>query len=38
MKLSGWHFVGVLIVGYLIGYYFRGIGNATVAKVIPIAA
>lgn len=29
-----WHMVVLLLVGYLIGYYFRGLGDATVAKVV----
>jgi hypothetical protein len=33
--LKGWHLVAVLFAGYLIGYYFRALGNATVAKLVP---
>ena len=36
MQYKGWHLFLVLAVGYLIGYYWRSLGNATVAKVIPI--
>lgn len=29
-----WHHWSVaLIIGYLLGYYFRGVGNATVGKL-----
>lgn len=31
--MSKWHFVWVLVLGYIIGYYFRGVGNATVGKL-----
>lgn len=34
MDLKGWHLFVVLGIGYLIGYYFRGLGNATVAKIV----
>ena len=37
MKITGWHCLLVLVLGYLIGYYWRGLGNATVARVIPIS-
>ena len=31
---NGWyHFIWVVILGYLIGYYWRGLGNATVGKL-----
>ena len=36
MQLRGWHLWAVLIIGYLLGYYWRTLGNATVAKVVPI--
>jgi len=29
------HWVFALIIGYLIGYYFRGIGNATAGRLVP---
>jgi len=29
------HWVLALVIGYLIGYYFRGVGNMTVAKLYP---
>lgn len=32
-----WHLVLVLVVGYLVGYYFRGLGNATIGKVYQAA-
>jgi hypothetical protein len=35
MKFPAWHFLWILALGYLIGYYFRGLGNATVAKLYP---
>jgi hypothetical protein len=35
MSLKGWHLIAVLVVGYLAGYYFRQLGNATVAKLMP---
>lgn len=36
--MKPWHMVLVLILGYMAGYYFRGIGNATVGKVYQAAA
>jgi len=30
-----WHFIWILILGYLLGYYFRSFGNMTVAKLYP---
>lgn len=27
------HWAFALIIGYLLGYYFRGLGDATVGKV-----
>lgn len=35
MNLKGWHMLLVLLVGYAAGYYFRGLGNATLAKIVP---
>jgi hypothetical protein len=35
MKPNWLHCVLVLLLGYLIGYYWRGLGNATVAKLMP---
>jgi hypothetical protein len=33
---NGWyHCIWVLVLGYIIGYYFRGLGNATVGKLYP---
>ena len=29
------HWIWVIIVGYLLGYYFRGLGNMTVGKLYP---
>lgn len=29
-----WHLIWILAIGYLIGYYFRGIGNMTVGKLV----
>ena len=29
------HFVWIVALGYLIGYYFRGVGNMTVGKLYP---
>lgn len=37
MKWS-WHVIWILAVGYLLGYYFRQLGNATVAKVVPASS
>ena len=33
-----WHMVVLLVLGYLVGYYFRGLGNATIGKVYQAAA
>lgn len=36
MKLQTWHhWVFAIVIGYLIGYYWRGLGDATVAKIMP---
>lgn len=36
MLKDGWyHCIWILILGYLIGYYWRGLGNMTVAKIVP---
>lgn len=29
------HWAMAIIIGYLLGYYFRGIGTATVGRFIP---
>jgi len=34
-SLKGWHLILVLLIGYTLGYYFRGLGNATLAKIKP---
>lgn len=31
----GWYWITAVIIGYLIGYYWRGLGNATVGKLMP---
>jgi hypothetical protein len=33
MKTYYWHVLWIVAIGYLLGYYFRGLGNATVAKL-----
>jgi hypothetical protein len=34
--LKTWHhWVLAVIVGYIIGYYFRGVGNMTLGKLMP---
>ena len=38
MNTRWWHIVGILVIGYLVGYYFPMLGQATVAKVIPKTA
>jgi hypothetical protein len=30
-----YHCIWILLLGYLIGYYWRGLGNATVARLMP---
>jgi hypothetical protein len=36
MKMQVWHhWVLAIVIGYLVGYYFRGLGDATVAKIVP---
>lgn len=38
MKMQTWHhWVFAIIIGYLLGYYFRQLGDATVAKIMPAA-
>lgn len=34
MNKMWWHCIWVLALGYIIGYYFRTPGNATVGKLI----
>ena len=34
MKSSMLHWVWVFLLGYLVAYYWRGLGNATVGKLI----
>ena len=29
------HWVVALLIGYILGYYFPGIGKATVGRIIP---
>lgn len=33
--MSKWHLFFILIIGYVVGYYFRGLGNMTVGKLYP---
>jgi len=33
--MSRWHWIWIILLGYLIGYYWRGLGNMTVARLIP---
>lgn len=35
MKLTGWHCLLVLIIGYLLGFYFPALAQATAGKVLP---
>jgi Na+/H+-dicarboxylate symporter len=36
MKMQTWHhWVLAIIIGYLLGYYFRQLGDSTVAKIVP---
>lgn len=28
-----WHLVLILMIGYALGYWFRGLGNVTLAKL-----
>lgn len=35
MKLTGWHCLLVLIIGYLLGYYFPALAQGTVGKLLP---
>ena len=35
MKAFSWHWIWVLVLGYILGYYFRGVGNMTVGKLVP---
>ena len=32
--MNKWHCIGALLIGYLIAYYWRGLGNATVGKLM----
>lgn len=29
-----WHWILILLIGYLIGYYWRTLGNVTVGKLM----
>lgn len=31
--MSRYHFVWILVIGYLLGYYFRSVGNMTVGRI-----
>jgi hypothetical protein len=33
--MTKWHWILLLLAGYLLGYYFPGVGRATVGKLIP---
>ncbi len=33
MNKYWFHMVGLILVGYLIGYYWRGLGNMTIGKL-----
>lgn len=35
MKFFSWHLLWIILIGYLLGYYFRGLGDATVGKLYP---
>jgi hypothetical protein len=32
--MSRWHWIWIIVLGYLIGYYWRGLGNMTVGKLV----
>ena len=34
-KWSWWHFIWVIALGYALGYWFPGLGNATIARIKP---
>jgi hypothetical protein len=38
MSVRWWHFLFVVAIGYLLGYYFPQLGTMTVNKVIPKTA
>lgn len=33
--MRGYHWLLLLVVGYLLGYYFRQVGNMTIGKLWP---
>ncbi len=33
MTTRWWHIIGLLIIGYVIGYYWPALGAATVGKI-----
>lgn len=33
MKFPAWHFLWILLLGYLLGYYLPQVGNMTVGKI-----
>jgi hypothetical protein len=34
--VNNWHYwLGAIVIGYILGYYFRGVGNMTVGKLYP---
>lgn len=35
MRVNGWHVFLIIALGYILGYYFPALGQATVGKLIP---
>lgn len=33
MKLFSFHLLWIILIGYLLGYYFRALGDVTVGKL-----
>jgi len=38
MKMISFHLLWIILIGYLLGYYFRGLGDVTVGKLYRPAA
>ena len=35
MSIKAWHVIGLLLVGYAIGYWMPKLGDLTLAKIYP---
>ena len=37
MTTRWWHIIGLLIIGYVIGYYWPALGKMSVGRIMPAA-